>query len=87
MSITDKPVEISSRIQNTDLEKIQPVFSLRRLAEHFDCYTEDGKPATDTILDWWHSGRIPPPDFRISRKAIFWTPETIRAFIENGGSS
>jgi hypothetical protein len=63
-----------------------PLFSLRRLAEYFDCYTEDGKPATDTVLEWWHSGRIPPPDLRISRKAVYWKPETIEIFIQNGGT-
>jgi len=50
-----------------------------------DCFAEDGKPATDTILEWWHSGRIPPPDCRISRKAVYWKPETIMNFIESGG--
>ena len=47
------------KLQEVTLEPIKPLFSLRRLAEYFDCYTEDGKPATDTILEWWHSGRIP----------------------------
>ncbi len=48
-----KPAEIA-------VTATSPLFSLRRLAEYFDCYTEDGKPATDTVLEWWHSGRIPP---------------------------
>lgn len=78
MGIEAKPREI-------EVTQTPALFSLRRLAEFFDCYREDGKPATDSVLDWWHSGRIPPPDVRISRKAIYWKPETIRAFVENGG--
>ncbi len=73
-----KPAEI-------ELHPTVPLFSLRRLAEYLDCFTEEGKPATDTILDWWHSGRIPPPDCRISRKAVYWKPETIESFIQNNG--
>jgi len=69
-----------------DISPTAPLFSLRRLAEYFDCYTEDGKPATDTVLEWWHSVRIPPPDLRISRKAVYWKPETIEIFIQNGGT-
>ena len=68
-----------------EITGIAPLFSLRRLAEFFDCYTAEGKPATDSILEWWHSGRIPPPDVRISRKAVYWRPETIDSFIRTGG--
>jgi hypothetical protein len=67
------------------ITEIRPLFSLRRLAQFFDLYTEAGRPATDSILEWWHSGKIPPPDVRISRKAVFWLPETIDEFIRNGG--
>jgi hypothetical protein len=63
-----------------------PLFSLRRLAEFFDCFTDEGKPATDTVLQWWHDGKIPPPDLRVTRKAIYWKPETVKEFIENGGN-
>ncbi len=75
---------MQAEIKNIQIEKVNPMFSLRRLAEFFDCYTEEGKPATDTILDWWHSGKIPPPDCRISRKAIYWLPTTIKNFIMSG---
>lgn len=67
------------------LETTEALYSIRRLAEYFDCRSEDGSPATDTILEWWHSGRIPPPDIKLSRKAIYWKPETIQTFVENGG--
>jgi hypothetical protein len=76
----------AKKIPEVAIEPVQPLFSIRKLAEYFDCYTEDGKPASETILGWWHSGRIPPPDFRISRKAVYWKPETIEIFINNGGS-
>jgi len=79
MNSTTKPAEIS-------IAPEKPLFSLRRLAEYFDCLTEDGKPATDTIRDWWHSGRLPPPDVRMSKKAVFWKPTTIQAFIDGGGA-
>jgi hypothetical protein len=72
-------------IQEIDVCSVKALFSLRSLAEYFDCFGEDGKPATETIRDWWHSGRIPPPDVRMSREAVYWKPETIRAFVENGG--
>jgi len=65
---------------------VTPLFSLRRLAEFFDCIGDDGKPATETIRDWWHSGRLPPPDIRMSKKAVYWKPETIKNFVETGGS-
>jgi hypothetical protein len=68
------------------ISAIRPLFSLRRLAEYFDLYTKDGRPATDSVREWWHQGRIPPPDVRISRKAVFWKPETIREYIRNGGT-
>ena len=74
----NKPAEVR-------VEKVRGLFSLQRLAEYFDCFTEDGRPATDSILEWWHSGRIPPPDCRISKKAVFWKPETIESFVNNGG--
>jgi hypothetical protein len=64
-----------------------PLFSLRRLAEFFDCHTDAGKPATDTILQWWHDGKIPPPDVRLTRKAVYWKPETVKEFIANGGNA
>ncbi len=54
------------------------LLSVRRLAEMFDV---DG----ETVIEWWHGGRIPPPDCRVSRKAIYWKPESIQAFIERGG--
>lgn len=75
--------EIMKEIQ---LQKVYPLFSLRRLAKFFDCKTEDGKPATETIRDWWHSGKIPPPDCRISRKAIYWKYKTIMNFIDCGST-
>lgn len=71
--------------KEVQINGVEPLFSLRRLAEYFDCRTADGKPATDTILEYWHSGRIPPPDVRLSRKAVYWKPETISAFINSGG--
>ena len=74
-----------NEIQNIKIEKIKPLVSIRRLAELFDCYTDKGTPATDTILDWWHRGKIPPPDCKISRKAIYWKYETIKSFIDSGG--
>lgn len=73
-----KPPEIA-------LAPITPLFSLKRLAEFFDCCDRSGAPSTETILEWWHSGRIPPPDIKLSRKAIYWKPETILNFIEQGG--
>jgi hypothetical protein len=74
-------------MDQAELEKVRPLFSLSRLAEYFDCFTETGKPATDTVLQWWHDGKLPPPDVRMTRKAIYWKPETIKAFIDNGGNS
>ena len=68
-------------ISEVEIAKVRPLYSLRRLAEYFDCYTNDGRPATDTILEWWHGGKLPPPDFRISRKAVYWLPETIEEFV------
>jgi hypothetical protein len=61
------------------------VFSLRQLAAFFDCFQNNGEPATETIRDWLYSGRIPPPDIRISRKAMYWKHETIVNFINVGG--
>ena len=72
-------------MNDIEINKINPLFSLRRLAEFFDCYTERGKPSTETIRDWWHSGKLPPPDFRLSRKAIYWKYETIMIFVNSGG--
>lgn len=77
-----KSMEPASEIK---IDSVRPMFSTRRLAEFFDCKTAEGKPATDTVIDWWHSGKIPPPDCKISQKAVFWKPETIAAFVENGG--
>jgi len=65
------------RIQDKRALKKDCVLSTRQLAEFFDCFQNNGKPATETIRDWWYSGRIPPQDIRISRKAIFWKHETI----------
>jgi hypothetical protein len=75
----EKPVEIK-------ITETRPLFSLRRLAEFFDCYTLDGRPATDSVREWWHQGKIPPPDVRITRKAVYWRPETIDEYIRNGGT-
>ena len=69
-----------------NISETRPLFSTRRLAEYFDCYTQDGHPATDSIREWWHSGKLPPPDVRISRKAIYWRPETIDEYVRNGGT-
>ena len=69
-----------------EIAKVRPLYSLRRLAELFDLYTEDGRPATDSVREWWHSGRIPPPDLRVSRKGVYWRPETIDEYIRNGGT-
>jgi hypothetical protein len=55
------------------------------MAEYFDCKSEDGSPATDTILKWWRAGKIPPPDLSLSQKAVYWKPETVKSFVENGG--
>jgi hypothetical protein len=60
------------------IKEVSPLFSIRRLAEYLDCQP-------DSILEFWHSGRIPPPDVRLSRKAVYWKPETISAFINSGG--
>lgn len=60
------------------IQKIEPLFSTRLLATFYD--TDQ-----DTILDWWHSGRIPPPDHRISSRKIYWKPETIKNHVDNGG--
>lgn len=68
-----------------ELKTIEPLFSIRKLADFFDCKSVDGTPATNTIIEWWHAGKIPPPDLKLSRKAVYWKPETIRSFIENGG--
>lgn len=73
------------KLPEIEITNVRPLFSLRRLAQFFDLYTEDGRPATDSILEWWHSGRIPPPDVRISRKAVFGLHETIDEFVRNGG--
>jgi hypothetical protein len=62
-----------------------PLISVRQLANLFDLHESDGSPAGATILEWWHSGRIPPPDLRISRKALYWRRETIERWIETGG--
>lgn len=72
-------------ILEPDLREVTPLFSLKRLAEFFDCRTETGEPNTETICEWWHAGRIPPPDLRMSRKAVYWKPETVKSFVENGG--
>ena len=72
-------------MQEIDITTTPAMFSLRRLAEFFDCMAENGRPCTDTVREWWHSGRIPPPDLRLSRKAVYWRPETIKAFVESGG--
>lgn len=68
------------------INEVEPVFSIRKLAEYLDFHKSDGKPATDSVLELWHSGRIPPPDFRITRKAVYWKVQTIKNFIENGGN-
>jgi predicted site-specific integrase-resolvase len=60
------------------IQKIEPMFSVRRLAEFFDV-------KQDTVLGWWHAGKIPPPDFRQSRRKIYWKPETIKNLVDNGG--
>lgn len=72
-------------IAEIQVDTVPSLFSLRGLARYFDCYDADGKPATDTIREWWHSGKLPPPDVQLSRKAVYWRPETIAAFVENGG--
>jgi hypothetical protein len=73
------------KIKEIEIKELPPMFSLRRLAEFFDCYEDSGKPSTQTILGWWHSGRIPPPDFRLSKKAVYWLPETILTFVDRCG--
>ena len=40
---------------------------------------------TATITALRRSGRLPPLDIRLSRKAISWKPEMIKNFVENGG--
>ena len=67
--------------KNEDVQLI----SIRKMAELFDLRNENNEPATETILQWWHSGKIPPPDVRLSRKAIYWKGQTIQVFINNGG--
>lgn len=62
----------------------KPLLSLRFMAELFDCIKKDGSPATNTILEWCRSGRLPPPDLRLSRKKMFWKPETINRFVDAG---
>ena len=74
-----------NQVNKAKIESVKPMLSLRRVAVFFDCYTADGKPATDTVLDWWHRGKIPPPDCRISRKAVYWKYETIMNFVNSGG--
>lgn len=76
---------MSIETKDIGLKTIDPLFSVRKLAEFFDCKSDDGSPATNTIIEWWHSARIPPPDLKLSRKAIYWKSETIKTFIENGG--
>ncbi len=71
----------TSEVKLTD---ITPLFSVRRLAEYFDCYKEDGTPSNDTILSWVRSGLLPAPDLRLSRKAIYWLPKTIHNYIQLG---
>jgi hypothetical protein len=61
------------------------LLSLKQMAELFDVQGRNGRPATETICQWWHSGRIPPPDIKISRKAIYWKKSTIDEFISRGG--
>ena len=60
------------------VEKIEPLFSTRRMAEYFDV-------DQDTVLDWWHAGKIPPPDHRMSARKIYWKPETINPNCKNTG--
>jgi hypothetical protein len=72
-------------VKEIDILPIKGMFSLRRLAEFFDCFDTSGRPCTETIREWWHSGKLPPPDVRISKKAIYWKPETIEIFVQNGG--
>ena len=74
------------RPPTVEVGTVAPLFSLRRLAEFFDCYDRRGRPATETVRDWWHSGRLPPPDVRMSRKAVYWKVDTIERFINTGGS-
>jgi len=52
------------------IEPVQPLFSVRRLAEYMDV-------SEYTVLRWWHSGRVPPPDLKITRKNVYWFPETV----------
>lgn len=57
----------------------KPLYSPRRLAQYFDV-------PQDVIIDWWHSGKLPPPDVRMSRKSIYWLPETIESLVLSGGN-
>ena len=77
---------MKNKIPEIQILNLPPLFSTRRLAEYFDCKTADGAPASETIIEWWHSGKIPPPDCKVSKKAIYWKPETIYTFVESGGT-
>jgi hypothetical protein len=43
------------KLPEIEITNVRPLFSLRRLAQFFDLYTEDRRPATDSILEWWHT--------------------------------
>jgi len=78
-------IAMDNKIPEITIVQVRPLFSLRRLAEYFDLYTKDGRPATDSVREWWHSGKLPPPDFRLTRKSVYWKPETIDEFVRTGG--
>jgi hypothetical protein len=63
------------KLKNDEKPAEPPLYSIRRLAEYFDC-------STYTLLELWHSGKIPSPDLKLSRKSVYWKPETIKSFIE-----
>ena len=69
-----------------EMGSVSPMFSLRRLAEFFDLRSRGGRPGTATVREWWHSGKLPPPDVRMSRKCVYWKPSTIRRFVDSGGA-
>lgn len=74
---------VKRMVKEIDLKEETPLFSTRRLAEYFDLKRDDGTWATETIVLWWHSGKLPPPDIKLSRKAVYWKPSTIKAFVES----
>lgn len=62
----------------TTADRIEPLLSISGLCRVFDCDRR-------TIERMRSAGKLPRPDLTVGSRMPRWKPETVRAWIEQGG--